>query len=102
MLNQENQNTKKKKTVWRLIAKALGEKSGKNDKEADKIALIRLFMFSSILITNCFIVANAIRHWNDETVINVEIVVSEEDVPSYLSQTQKERILQANSNLAYD
>jgi hypothetical protein len=102
MSNLENQNTKKKKTVWRLIAKALGEKSSKCDKEADKIALIRLLMFLSIFITNCFIVANAIRHWNDETVINVEIVVSEEDVSSYLSQTQKERILKANSNFAYD
>jgi hypothetical protein len=40
---------KKRKTVFRLIAKSLGEKSGKDDKEADKIALIRLFMFLSIL-----------------------------------------------------
>lgn len=58
---------KKKKTPFRLIAKALGEKSGKDDKEADKIAYIRLFMFLSIFITNSFIVANAIRHWNDNT-----------------------------------
>ena len=58
---------KNRKSVWRLIAKALGEKSGKNDREADKIALIRLFMFLSIFITNSFIVANAIRHWNDNT-----------------------------------
>jgi hypothetical protein len=52
---------KKRKTVFRLIAKSLGEKSGKDDKEADKIALIRLFMFLSIFITNCFIVFNAVR-----------------------------------------
>lgn len=51
--------------LWRLIAKALGEKSGSTDQEADAIAVIRLLMFLSILITNCFIVANAIRHWND-------------------------------------
>lgn len=51
----------KKKTVWRLIAKSLGEKSGKNDGEADKIALVRLFMFLSILITNGFIIFNAVR-----------------------------------------
>ena len=56
---------KRSNTVWRVIAKSLGEKSGKNDKEADKIALIRLLMFLSILITNSFIVANALRHWND-------------------------------------
>jgi hypothetical protein len=57
---------KKRKNAWRLLAKALGEKSGKNNAEADRIALIRLVMFMSIFITNCFIVANAIRHWNDE------------------------------------
>jgi hypothetical protein len=49
------------KTFWRLLAKSLGEKSGKDDKEADKIAFIRFFMFLSIFITNCFIVFNAIR-----------------------------------------
>ena len=57
---------KKPKNAWRLLAKALGEKASKNDKEADRVALIRLVMFLSIFITNCFIVANAIRHWNDE------------------------------------
>lgn len=57
---------------WRLIAKALGEKSGKNDQEADQIALLRLIMFLSILITNCFIVANTIRHWNSDSTINHE------------------------------
>ena len=61
---------KKKKTAWRLLAKALGEKASKCDNEADKVALIRLVMFLSILITNCFIVANAIRHWNDVPTIN--------------------------------
>jgi hypothetical protein len=67
MSEKENQNMKKKKTVWRLIAKSLGEKSGKDDREADKIALIRLSAFLSIFITNSFIVANALRHWNDNT-----------------------------------
>ncbi len=55
----------KNKNLLYYIYCALGEKSGKNDKEADKIALIRLFAFLSILITNSFIVANALRHWND-------------------------------------
>jgi hypothetical protein len=39
---------KKHKTLFRLIAKSLGEKSGKDNKEADKIAIIRLLMFLSI------------------------------------------------------
>lgn len=58
---------KKKKTLFRLVAKALGEKSGKDDKEADKVAIIRFLMFLSIFITNSFIVSNTIRHWNDNT-----------------------------------
>jgi hypothetical protein len=87
MLNQENRSMKKNKTVWRLLAKALGEKASKCDKEADKIALIRLLMFLSILITNCFIVANAIRHWNDET--KIEVFVETSTVPEYQTAPMK-------------
>ena len=52
---------KKRKTLFRIIAKSLGEKSGKDDKEADKIALVRLLMFASIFITNSFIIFGVIR-----------------------------------------
>jgi hypothetical protein len=52
---------RKSKTWFRLIAKSLGEKSGKDDREADKIAVIRFLMFLSILITNGFIIFNAVR-----------------------------------------
>ena len=52
---------KNKNSIWRIIAKALGEKSGKNNEEADKVAVLRLIMFLSILITNGFIVYNALR-----------------------------------------
>lgn len=53
---------KKKSKIWfRLISKSLGEKSGKDDREADKIAIIRICMFLSIFITNGFIIFNAIR-----------------------------------------
>ena len=51
--------------LWRVWAKALGEKSGKSDKEADTIARIRTFIFLQLVITNCFIIAGNIRHWND-------------------------------------
>ena len=78
---------KKNKTVWRLLAKALGENASKCDKEADKIALIRLLMFLSILITNCFIVANAIRHWNDET--KIEVFVQTSSTPEYQTPPMK-------------
>ena len=53
------------KNLWRIWAKALGEKSGKSDKEADTIARIRTFIFVQLVITNCFIIAGNIRHWND-------------------------------------
>ena len=49
--------------MWRLIAKALGEKSGDNDKKADIIACIRLIIVLSYIITNCFIIAGVWRHW---------------------------------------
>lgn len=48
---------------WRLWAKAVGEKSGKTNKEADHIALIRTVIVLIYIITNCFIVAGIIRHW---------------------------------------
>lgn len=51
------------KKFWRLIAKALGEKSGKTDEEADQIACIRAVIVLTYIITNCFIVAGVIRHW---------------------------------------
>lgn len=57
----------KKRNWLYYIYCALGEKSKEDDREADRIAFIRLLMFLSILITNVFIVANAIRHWNDNT-----------------------------------
>ena len=52
------------KVFWRLLAKALGEKSGDSDKEADTIALIRFAIVSQAIITNIFIVANFFfSHW---------------------------------------
>ena len=55
----------KRKSTWRIWAKALGEKSGKDDREADIVARIRTLIFVSYLVTNMAIVANAVRHWND-------------------------------------
>lgn len=50
--------------VWRLWAKALGEKSGANDTEANRIAVIRTVIVLSYIITNCFIIAGVVRHWD--------------------------------------
>lgn len=49
--------------MWRLWAKALGEKHGRDNKESDKIAAIRTLIVLSYILTNCFIVAGVIRHW---------------------------------------
>jgi|TARA_Y100000004_G_scaffold180828_1_gene225854 hypothetical protein len=63
----------KKKSAWRIWAKALGEKSGKTDREADIIACIRTIIFISYMVTNVAIVANAVRHWNDHDRNTVQI-----------------------------
>ena len=88
---------KKRKTAWRWWAKALGEKASKDDRESDNIAYIRTFIFFTYLITNAFIVAGVIRHWNDKTVIIIE-----QHVPSDLSETKEKGILKTNRNFAYD
>lgn len=51
------------KKSWRLWAKALGEKAGATDQEADQIALIRTAVVAGYITTNLFIVAGVIRHW---------------------------------------
>lgn len=53
------------KTNWRIWAKALGEKAHKKDRIADQVTSVRTVIFFTYLITNCFIVAGVVRHWND-------------------------------------
>ena len=55
----------KRKSTWRIWAKALGEKSGKDDREADTVARIRTAILICYMVTNVAIVANAVRHWNN-------------------------------------
>lgn len=52
---------KKKSSLFHLFALALGEKAGKDDREADKVAFIRILMFLSVFITNAFIVFGVIK-----------------------------------------
>ena len=72
MSDQGNQFMKPK-NPWRWWAKALGEKASKCDKESDNVAIIRTIIFATYLITNCFIIAGVIRHWNKETIIEIFI-----------------------------
>lgn len=55
------QSTKAK--LWRLWAKALGEKAGSSDEESDRIACVRTLIVLSYVITNIFIILGVIRHW---------------------------------------
>lgn len=49
--------------MWYIWAKALGEKAVAENEEADKVAWIRTFLILQAVVTNIFIIANAIRHW---------------------------------------
>ena len=60
--------TRSIRSFWRLWAKALGEKDGRNDREANIIAGIRTFILGAYMVTNCFIAAGVVRHWNDGSV----------------------------------
>jgi hypothetical protein len=51
--------------IWRLWCKALGEKASGCDKESDRVAIIRTLIFISYFVTNLFIIAGVVRHWND-------------------------------------
>ena len=57
--------------VWKY---ALGSFSDEKTKPYDNhIVIIRSIIFFSYLITNCFIIAGVIRHWNPpQTIIHYE------------------------------
>jgi hypothetical protein len=55
---------KKGLTMWRLWAKALGQKEGITDNEADVVAAIRTAIVALYIVTNLFIIAGILRHWN--------------------------------------
>jgi hypothetical protein len=52
--------------MWRLWAKALGEKASSCSQESDKVALVRTGILATYIVTNAFIVAGVVRHWDDE------------------------------------
>ena len=61
--------------MWKIWCKALGQKEGKNNREADAVAVIRTLILLGYMITNSFIVSGVIRHWN-----NVECVVNDTEL----------------------
>ena len=47
--------------MWRIWAKALGQKDGRDEKEADKIAIIRTLIMIQLVVTNFFIIAGNVK-----------------------------------------
>ena len=80
---------KRRRTVWKWFAMALGEKASKCDIESDIVARIRAFIFLTYLITNCFIVAGVIRHWNDQ----------QHEVPSSVPETKEKVLFKAGGHV---
>lgn len=66
--------------MWRLWCKALGQKATECNKESDRVAIIRTVVFVAYMLTNAFIVAGVIRHWNDDTntELQIEVQIQEE------------------------
>lgn len=53
------------KHFWYIWSKALGEKSHKESTISDQVAIIRTCIVLVYIITNLFIVAGIIKHWNN-------------------------------------
>lgn len=51
-------------TRWRILALALGEKAHHDPRIADRVAMVRLTILLSYLVTNAFIVVGVLRQWN--------------------------------------
>ncbi len=49
--------------LWRIWAKALGERASSDSQEANKVTLIRTLNVGVNFITCFFIMANRVRHW---------------------------------------
>ena len=49
--------------MWRLWARALGEKVGEDNKRADKVAFIRTIIILQAIVTNILIAINIIINW---------------------------------------
>ena len=49
--------------MWKLWARALGEKIGEDNTRADKVAWVRTFIILQAIITNMFISINILLEW---------------------------------------
>ena len=61
--------------MWKIWCKALGQKEGKNNREADAVAVIRTLILLGYMITNSFIMAGVVRHWNSVNTVSCDTEV---------------------------
>ena len=59
--------------MWKIWCKALGQKEGKSNREADAVAVIRTCILIGYMVTNCFIIAGVVRHWNPNECVSVPV-----------------------------
>jgi len=65
-----------------MICYALGSKAGKDNQEADIVAIIRLLFVLQVIVTNSFIIAGVIKHYNDVPVSKVShTLIKTNDAP---------------------
>ena len=51
---------------WKIWVKSLGAKADDDDNRiSDQVAIVRTGIVLVYVITNCFIVANIIKNWNN-------------------------------------
>jgi len=61
------------KKFWTIWKYALGSFEDNKTKSYDNIiAITRTFIFISYLVTNCFIIAGVIRHWQPRPFIPMQ------------------------------
>ena len=75
--------------MWRIFAKALGAKEGKNEKEADIVALVRTAILFSYMLTNFCIILGVARHWNDVPKDQSTCIQRSQDPPHSASPTNQ-------------
>ena len=61
--NQKRGTSTEKVRFWKLWARALGEKASTNNKEADRVALIRTIIVLYAITVDTFILLNILYGW---------------------------------------
>jgi hypothetical protein len=66
----------KRKSLWRYWSYAIGQKEGRSNEEADKIAIIRTLIMIQLIVTNFFIIAGNVKNLFFDTKYSEQCPVS--------------------------